>query len=56
MCNIPSVPICDRPTALLLKETLRERASYGRRWRSDRNFFVSIFIPRSWAAVWECIH
>ncbi|MEH1906637.1 MAG: hypothetical protein V7L05_23005 [Nostoc sp.] len=25
--------IGDRPTALLLKETLRERASYGRRWR-----------------------
>ena len=24
-------PFCDRPTALLLKETLRERASYGRR-------------------------
>ncbi|BAY42918.1 hypothetical protein SAMD00079811_04960 [Scytonema sp. HK-05] len=24
-------PFCDRPTALLLKETLRKRASYGRR-------------------------
>ncbi|MEA5506063.1 hypothetical protein VB735_23695 [Halotia wernerae UHCC 0503] len=34
---------CDRPTALLLKETLRVAclsagvwASYGGRWRSDR--------------------
>ncbi|MBN3885498.1 MULTISPECIES: hypothetical protein [unclassified Nostoc] len=28
-----------RSTALLLKETLRERASYGRRLQSDRSAY-----------------
>lgn len=39
--------LCDRPTALLLKETLRERAFYGRRWRSHRQTSFSLLLTIS---------
>ncbi|MEH1839033.1 MAG: hypothetical protein V7L20_09745 [Nostoc sp.] len=39
--------LCDRPTVLLLKETLHEQASYGRRWRSHRQRSLSLLLTIS---------